>query len=119
LRHPVAKAGSLRRISGMQMDEGARTIPLHRRLSRVIRLTKEKLRPQAGIVPTIPSRTQKPPPRLCGQIWMIRRFTSARLFLRSTGAKQKNHSGSGHYGALGLAQRFIQSQRIFAEGAKR
>jgi hypothetical protein len=40
-------------------------------------------------------------PRPYGQIWMIRRFISARLFPRSAGAKQKNHSGSGHYGIGG------------------
>jgi hypothetical protein len=42
----------------------ARTIPLHRRLSHVIRLKKEKLRPRAGTAPTILGRNQKakPPP---------------------------------------------------------
>ena len=49
----------------------ARTIPLHRRLSHVIRLKTEKLRPQTGIVPTIRGRNQKAiaTPRLCGHNW--------------------------------------------------
>ncbi len=42
-------------------------------------------------------------PRLYGQLWMIRRFTSARLLPQSAGAKQKNHSGSGHYGIRRVA----------------
>jgi hypothetical protein len=52
-------------------------------------------------------------PQLCGQLWMIRRFTSARLFPRSAGAKQKNHSGSGHYGECRLALRHFNRNGFF------
>src|SRR6478672_3021672 len=66
------------------------------------------------------SRNQKgdATPWLCGQLWMIRRFTSARLFPRSAGAKQKNHSGSGHYGACKVALRHFNRNGFFAESVK-
>ena len=65
------------------------------------------------------SRNQKgdAAPRLCGQLWMIRRFTSARLFPQSAGAKQKNHSGSGHYGECRVALRHFNRNGFF--GRKR
>ena len=66
------------------------------------------------------SRNQKgdAAPRLCGQLWMIRRFTSARLFPQSAGAKQKNHSGSGHYGSRRVALRHFNRNGFFAESVK-
>ena len=66
------------------------------------------------------SRNQKgdAAPRLCGQLWMIRRFTSARLFPQSAGAKQKNHSGSGHYGICRVALRHFNRNGFFAESVK-
>jgi hypothetical protein len=66
------------------------------------------------------SRNQKgdAAPRLCGQLWMIRRFTSARLFPQSAGAKQKNRSGSGHYGICRVAPRHFNRNGFFAESVK-
>jgi hypothetical protein len=49
---------------------------------------------------------------------MIRRFTSARLFPQSAGAKQKNHSGSGHYGMGRVALRHFNRNGFFAESVK-
>jgi hypothetical protein len=46
---------------------------------------------------------------------MIRRFTSARIFPQSAGAKQKNHSGSGHYGVCRMALRHFNRNGFFAE----
>jgi hypothetical protein len=49
---------------------------------------------------------------------MIRRFTSARLFPQSAGAKQKNHSGSGHYGLSRVALRHFNRNGFLAESIK-
>jgi hypothetical protein len=57
-------------------------------------------------------------PRLCGQLWMIRRFTSAQLFPQSAGPKQKNHSGSSHYGICRVALRRFNRNGFFAESVK-
>ena len=81
-------------------------------------IVEEAIRDERSATRKTIVKTSDAAPRLCGQLWMIRRFTSARLFPQSAGAKQKNHSGSGHYGICRVALRHFNRNGFFAEAGK-